>query len=84
MSHNANMVQRPSCSNFPKTFINDVPKIENVTDGSDDDTDEFLGDGLEDSCRLSLSKKMPSNGYLTFDKQTKEIRRKSYNACASK
>lgn len=46
---------------LPKSSFKAIPSIDVYTDGPDEDVDENQYENLEDSCRISLAKKMPFN-----------------------
>lgn len=49
---------------LPKSSFKAIPSIDVYTDGPDEDVDENQYENLEDSCRISLAKKMPFNWYI--------------------
>lgn len=61
---------------------NDAPKHEKSL-GSIEWLEEYQIESFNDSWRVNLSKKMPADLFLTYDKSTNGLRRKSFNMMSS-
>jgi hypothetical protein len=64
---------KSNCVKLPKSSLKALPNIDIFTDGPDDDVDEYQCENFEDSCRMPLAKKMPSNCYLSFNKANSHL-----------